>query len=277
MDFGLLEGFHAKLLDVVHRNEAYWRTYDYLLERKKTKLHVLAYVTSGSGMLQIGEKKQELKPGMLFQVWPGNYLKITTGAADLLSFYSVHFWYGVVRWQGMQGMWHPGEGPLPFSECMKVSAGTDMYNSFADLFKTWSAKEASRVWEANIRFLHIIKTAVDCSVMQRSAEEASGARAVREALAYIKLHYKEPLTREKIARHVSLSPAYFSSLFKSHTGYTPVEYIHRLRLDRARQLLRTTDLSVREVAEQVGFADSFYFTRLFTKDTGISPREYRQA
>jgi len=79
-----------------------------------------------------------------------------------------------------------------------------------------------------------------------------------------------------LADRVSLSAGHFTALFKQHTGCALTEFITRLRLDRAKQLLRETDMPIYKISEDVGYADSFYFTRQFGKETGMSPREFRQ-
>jgi AraC-like DNA-binding protein len=72
------------------------------------------------------------------------------------------------------------------------------------------------------------------------------------------------------------SPSHFSARFRAVTGFSVVEYVKRLRMARARQLLITSELSVAEVATDVGYADPFYFSRQFRAVTGLSPRSYRQ-
>lgn len=277
MDYELLTGFSPKLLDVVVRDAPYWQMSDCQLSRDYTQLHVLAYVYAGSGSLRLGEKQWELKPGTIFQVWPGERMLIETGRSEPVCFYSVHYQYGVLHWEGGRGEWRESTGPLPLGEVLPGAYGLAAREAFERLYRIWNGKDAGHEWEARIEFLSAVRLAVEGGVRKRAVDEAAGAAAVREAIAYMKSHYQQELSRNAVAQQVALSPAYFSSLFKSHTGYTPIQYIHRLRLDRAKQLLREGGMPIRQVAEEVGFADSFYFTRLFTKETGMSPREYRQA
>jgi AraC-like DNA-binding protein len=97
------------------------------------------------------------------------------------------------------------------------------------------------------------------------------------AKAFIQAHFSEPLTLQRIAHEVALSPNYFSSVFAKAAGATLVEYIQRVRLDEAKRLLREPDLSIREIARRVGFKTPAYFSRLFRRDTGLSARAYRNA
>jgi signal transduction histidine kinase/AraC-like DNA-binding protein/ABC-type sugar transport system substrate-binding protein len=102
-------------------------------------------------------------------------------------------------------------------------------------------------------------------------------RIVRRATAFIERHHAEPLTRELIAREVAISPDYLTDCFRQELGVTPMVYLTRCRIRRARELLETTDRTVTSVALAVGFSDVSHFTRTFHRDVGVSPRAYRRS
>lgn len=117
-------------------------------------------------------------------------------------------------------------------------------------------------------------------VAMADAAASSRSRYSREQIAkateYIEAHYaSDKLTLQEICRHVLMSTSYFSQMFKQHTGETFVEYLTRVRVDKAKTLLRTTPLKFYEIAGQVGYADPNYFSLLFKKHTGLTPRDYR--
>lgn len=95
------------------------------------------------------------------------------------------------------------------------------------------------------------------------------------ALHYIHEHYAEDIHLEDAAKAAYLSPGYLSRIFKSETGYSFKEYIHRLRIQKARELVCTTDLKYYEIAELVGYKDYKYFSAYFNKIAGCSAKEYR--
>jgi two-component system response regulator YesN len=100
---------------------------------------------------------------------------------------------------------------------------------------------------------------------------------VRNVIAYIEEHYhNESLTIHDLCRHVHLSKSYFSAVFKQHTEQTIMEYVTRVRLDKAKDLLRHTPMKFYEIAEKVGYSDPQYFSVLFKKHMGTSPTEYRE-
>jgi AraC-like DNA-binding protein len=83
-------------------------------------------------------------------------------------------------------------------------------------------------------------------------------------------------TVQDIARAAHMSPNHFSTLFSRHTGQSFVKFLNEKRLSLAEELLRDLTLSVSEVADRAGFEDANYFTRLFKKKTGMTPREWRE-
>jgi transcriptional regulator GlxA family with amidase domain len=98
---------------------------------------------------------------------------------------------------------------------------------------------------------------------------------IRQAMAYIHTRYAEPLSREDIARHVGINADYLTDCFYQDLSITPVTYLCRYRIHRALELLETTDLSMTQVAHEVGFAESAHFTRTFHRVVSMTPRAYR--
>ena len=100
---------------------------------------------------------------------------------------------------------------------------------------------------------------------------------VRRAMAFLHAHYTETLTRRMIAAHVGLDEDYLTYCFRQEQGMTPITYLNRYRVNRAKQLLQQTNQSVTAIALAVGFSDSGYFSRVFRREVGVSPEAYRRA
>ena len=114
------------------------------------------------------------------------------------------------------------------------------------------------------------------SLGMQQKRESTSKQIVKEAKDYILNNYTNPeLSLEVICRHLHLSPAYFSSLFKKETGHTYINYLTDIRLNKAVELLNTTDEKTYMIAEKVGYMEQNYFSYVFKKKFGVSPTKYR--
>ena len=99
---------------------------------------------------------------------------------------------------------------------------------------------------------------------------------IQSAKEYIEKNFSNgELSLNRIAAHIGVSPSYFSSIFKQETGTTFVEYLTKVRIDKACELLRCTNSRTAEIGEQVGYSDPHYFSATFKKVMGQSPKDYR--
>lgn len=98
---------------------------------------------------------------------------------------------------------------------------------------------------------------------------------VRKAISYISKNYHMNLTLEDVANHVHLNPAYFSTLFKQSTGSSFKEFLNIVRIEEGKRLLANTDYSIIDIAIAIGFDNQSYFSKVFKKYTGLTPKQYR--
>ena len=111
--------------------------------------------------------------------------------------------------------------------------------------------------------------------LQQEKKQLKRLGAIDESVQFIAEHVEQPLTLEQLAASVSLSPFYFARLFKQETGFSPHEYIVRARVDKAKYLLISTSLPLKEIACRCGFGNECSFSTLFKKMSGCTPRGYR--
>ncbi|GIN93025.1 hypothetical protein J6TS1_16700 [Siminovitchia terrae] len=102
-------------------------------------------------------------------------------------------------------------------------------------------------------------------------------KSVQKAINYIDQHFDQQITLEEVSNHVSLSANYFSNMFKKTTGCALVEYISKLRVERAKVMLMDLSYTVYQIANKVGYNDSRYFSRVFKSLVGKTPSQYRNS
>lgn len=131
--------------------------------------------------------------------------------------------------------------------------GTDP-RTVQDLFRIW-LRSATREWRGTHRPV---------------------PTALLHARQYVQSHYRKGFTLDALAASCGLSKSHLCRGFKAHFGISPVALAIRIRLDHARELLRNADLNVTQIADECGFSDVYYFSRLFKQRMGMSPRRYRE-
>ena len=100
---------------------------------------------------------------------------------------------------------------------------------------------------------------------------------VMKAEEFIQQNYSdEKISLNTVCGHLFISTSYFSLIFKNHTGQTFVEYLTRIRVEKAKELLQNTALKTYEISGKVGYSDPHYFSLIFKKATGRTPTEYRE-
>lgn len=115
-----------------------------------------------------------------------------------------------------------------------------------------------------------------CLLIKNYANPDS-SRLTKEVIAYIQLHLDEELSLRRLADHFQKNASALSNTFSKETGQTLTKFIHQTRIQESIRLFNTTDLSVSEVAIIVGYQDFSYFSKVFSKNVGCSPRAYKSA
>lgn len=141
--------------------------------------------------------------------------------------------------------------------------------------------EMERLWRQNRPYSReLAENALERAFLLLAAERAPGGEwidpRIDTAIEYIHEHLTEKLSVAVLARVVNLSPSRFAHLFAEMTGRTPVEYIERVRLDEARNLLLSDCASIGEIAARVGYENQFYFSTRFKKSFGVRPLAFRK-
>ena len=118
---------------------------------------------------------------------------------------------------------------------------------------------------------------VDAIAFVTDCRRGSQKLLADRAIGYIHTHYNDPaISLSALCRYLSINASHFSNIFKVETGQTFVEYLTGVRIQKAKELLGTTSLMTYEVAERVGYPDAQYFSVIFKKMTGLTPKEFQK-
>ena len=100
------------------------------------------------------------------------------------------------------------------------------------------------------------------------------ASYVDYAIRYFENNYMNEIYISDLSKTLGIESSYFSKLFKSKTGTAPIEYLTRVRIDKAKQLLKFPPYSIKSISKAVGFTDPLYFSKKFKQYTGINPTDF---
>ncbi len=121
-----------------------------------------------------------------------------------------------------------------------------------------------------------LKRAVALLNEQPCVKQSGQSPTIQAVCDYLQVNYRSELSIAQLAQQVFLSPNYLSNLFKKETGSTVGEMLLKLRMDKAKHLLRSTQMTIAQIAAFVGYQDARHFAKLFAKLTGYTPSEYRK-
>ena len=139
-----------------------------------------------------------------------------------------------------------------------------------DMYGDQIANEVSR------HFMHELKKSYATELLQQSQEGSHHDERVIQIQERLRSRFSEPTNMADMAQHFGMSVRTLNRRFKAATNKSPTEYLQSIRLGEAKELLKESNLNIAEIAHQVGYYDSSYFSELFTKAYGLNPKEYRR-
>lgn len=143
-----------------------------------------------------------------------------------------------------------------------------LYGDKQEFMKTFASVEDTKTY-----LKKLLETAID---LREKALPGKYDTVLRQAQEYIEEHYNEyDISLNTVAASVNLSPNHFSAIFSQELGETFIEYLTKVRMEKAKELLRTTSKKSTEIAYEVGYKDAHYFGSLFKKTQNCTPKEYR--
>lgn len=246
------------------------------------------YVFSGKRRLLISGSETIAEPGSIIilrknAVVSTSYDDTPPAPLHYLSL-GIEASLGGIDWPDLYGM--PVRLSLPPSEEMArlVEQWTELVRSAPTYERRGeeatesihSAQHAcfSLDWEGRLKLWLSLLTRLSMPFME--APEPVTDKRVRDLCAYIRANYAAPVSSADLCRLLRISEAHMRMLFRRMTGMSPHQYLLHTRMDKAKELLLTTELSLQEVAEKVGFEGASYFISMFHRREGVTPAVFRR-
>ena len=166
---------------------------------------------------------------------------------------------------------------LPTEKLYKIAYPANLVNLITDLISELQTKNRFYIDNASLILqnilLYVAKNSTPYLNMQTNPLKVPAD--VSKIVTYLNEHYTETLEVNEIAEQLHISHCRLIALFKKFESVTPKQYIINLRIRKARELLENSSLSIGDIAAKVGYPNALYFSRIFKKNTGISPTQYR--
>jgi len=233
----------------------------------KTERYGLLFPVRGQALMHLEGKEYDLRPGVIAHAVPGLKLQSRVVGTSEYEYFSVFY-----RWNPFTESRYPQEASHFKLEYGCNSRVNELLLLLHQHFRNPSGLGKLRVKELFLSLMHQVLTG--CS--HRFGEKQTGRSSIEAAVAYIEGHYMHPLTLNELAELHAMNAKSFSYYFHKYTGCRPIDYVIRCRLERACELLTTRSYSVRDVASSVGYANPFYFSRVFRSYYGMSPSSYAE-
>jgi len=239
-----------------------WRELDYTPAYSK-----LYYIVEGEGWLKINGQPFWPTPGQLF-LMPAHVEQSYSAISDRPF---LKYWCHFTATAGDLDFFQWLDVPY----CFDSLDQTKMTALFHELFLLHQeASIPARLKEKAILLdiLSQLLTASPLLIHQNRTPEIERLTIIQQ---YIDSHLHDEVTLEGMAAHLHLHPNYFIKYFKKHFGISPLKYVIRKKMDKAKVLLKTTTLSIKEIGARTGFDDANHFSKTFRREIGYSPTEYR--
>lgn len=230
--------------------------------------YLIHLVTTGKGTYFLDGQEFSVKAGDLFFSKPNQRISYTSDTAEPWEYYWVGY-NGSIAGRLSQNLPFTNEHPV-----RKCEDSSDAKELLLSIFyaRGMQLKDETRMIGNLYLFFAFLMDQVQPSKL---VPPTSGQEYVTNAIKYIQFNYSHDIGVDDIAEAVGVSRSHLYRVFISNIGQSPIDYLTSFRIGEACKLLKTSTLSVAEVAYSVGFSDQFYFSRVFKKNKGVAPSQFK--
>ncbi len=243
---------------------------DFYTTRKNLPSYLIKLCLGGAGVLEYGGETYQIKPGHMFWIDCRNKQHYHT-ERERASWHIlwVHL-YGPTTKAYHDAFLEQNAGSILVRQDVQ-SPLLDIFNALFNIYRGGGNTLQDDIQASNLLTQLMVGCIQSAKKLNYREQKPEYVSAIQQ---YIGENYQEDIKLDVLAQYFSINKFYLQKLFKQHIGLSPNEYLARTRLDRAKQLLRTTDEPIIRIAQDVGYT-STYFDSIFKKYEGITPRAYR--
>ncbi|MFC3748227.1 helix-turn-helix domain-containing protein [Paenibacillus sp. GCM10012306] len=233
--------------------------------------YIIIYCVNGEGWYRVqGQKTQLLQKGSAVIIPAGIEHEYASSTEHP---WSIYWWHmkgenAADFFSGSDGACEPI--PIPVDKSLKI---VELFDECYELLqKGYTLHHIIYVSQLACHLAAILKFS---QLQPLSSQQQRHKHDIERSVKFMTEHLEEHLSLKELAAESKLSIPHFTHMFKKATGYSPIDYYLRLKVQLACQHLDLTDHSIKEISHRLGFQDPYYFSRLFKKIMGLSPSQYR--
>ncbi|WP_161601309.1 AraC family transcriptional regulator [Paenibacillus luteus] len=246
--------------------EYYWDG----MKRIDGPLYLFQYTISGFGHFRLGGETREIHPGIAFLTEiPGNHHYCLPETSDHWTFYFV-----LIRQQHLQGLWRELLQTVGATPSFEPTSA--VVRCLQSLYADARSNRIQNSLQASALVYRLMMELLQSNTAQRQVK-ANWPQPIQQAAAFMEGEFHRLQSLDDVAAAAGLSKYYFTRMFTQTTGSSPMDYVTKLRIEKAVELLRGSTLSVEEIAYTVGFASGSYFSKVFRSRVGFPPADFRLA
>jgi AraC-like DNA-binding protein len=231
----------------------------------------LIYITRGEGLFESKNcKPTRIKEGTVILLFPQEWHRFKPDKNTGWDEFWVGFTGDIIHNIARNNFVLPNQSILP------IGIHEHLIGLFTDIIeKTRQEQPGYQPLVAGM-VLHLLGDIYSRKKQEQLREQDISEAIINKAKALLRSNVKEPISIEEIAAELQVSYSWLRKAFKSSSGIAPLQYLIQLKMERARGLLSGTKKPIKEIAVELGFESSFYFSRLFKRKTNYSPEAYRK-